>query len=270
VEIVSEPRKLLESAKIPMSIPKNDKSEKTQLQSLLTDTKQTALQKYQDITIGSDRISELLKYELLITFIGALPGALGLVLRKQLYKSLFGQVGGNVIFGKSITIRHPKKIFLGDNVVIDDYAVLDAKGTDNNRILIGDNVMIGRSSVISCKNGNIAIGDNSNIAMNCFIQSAKEVNIGKNVLFAAYCYVIGGGDHKTDRTDIPIIAQGQTVQGIRIEDNCWIGASVNVLDGVTIGRDSIIGTGSVVTKSVPEFSVAVGVPAKILKNRKYR
>lgn len=246
----------------------SDESEKTELQAKLTDEKQTALEKYQDITIGSYNISKLIKYELLVTLIGALPGAIGLVLRKKLYKSLFAKVGRNVIFGKSITIRHPDKIYIGDNVIIDDYAVLDGKGTDNNRIIIGDNVMIGRSSVISCKNGNITIGENSNIAMNCFIQSAKEVNIGKNVLFAAYCYLIGGGDHETERIDIPIIAQGQIVKGITIEDNCWIGASVKVLDGVKIGRDSIIGAGGVVTKDIPDYAIAVGVPAKILKNRK--
>ncbi|MGD1712234.1 DapH/DapD/GlmU-related protein [Dapis sp. BLCC M172] len=245
----------------------SDEFEKTELQAKLTDEKQTALQKYQDITIGSYSISKLIKYELLVTLIGALPGAIGLVLRKKFYKSLFAKVGRNVIFGKSITIRHPDKIYIGDNVIIDDYAVLDGKGADNNRIIIGDNVMIGRSSVISCKNGNITIGENSNIAMNCFIQSAKEVNIGKNVLFAAYCYVIGGGDHETERTDIPIIAQGQIVKGITIEDNCWIGASVKVLDGVKIGRDSIIGAGAVVTKDIPDYAIAVGVPAKVVKTR---
>lgn len=171
------------------------------------------------------------------------------------------------MFGKSITIRHPHKIYIGNNVVIDDYAVLDAKGPDNKGILIGNNVMIGRNTVISCKNGNITIGDNTNVAMNCFIQSAKEVMIGRNVLFSAYCYVIGGGDHKTDRTDIPIITQGQVVRGINIEDNCLLGAGVMVQDGVIIGRDSIIGTGAVVTKSIPEFSIAAGVPAKVLRKR---
>ncbi|WP_210407623.1 acyltransferase, partial [Hydrocoleum sp. CS-953] len=257
--------KLLKFNATTMAI--SDDLEKTELQAKLTDEKKTALQKYQDITIGSYSISKLIKYELLVTLIGALPGAIGLVLRKKFYKSLFGRVGRNVIFGKSITIRHPDKIYIGDNVIIDDYAVLDGKGADNNRIIIGDNVMIGRSSVISCKNGNITIGENSNIAMNCFIQSAKEVNIGKNVLFAAYCYVIGGGDHETERTDIPIIAQGQIVKGITIEDNCWIGASVKVLDGVKIGRDSIIGAGAVVTKDIPDYAIAVGVPAKVVKTR---
>ena len=88
------------------------------------------------------------------------------------------------------------------------------------------------------------------------------------MLFSAYCYLIGGGDHKIDRTDIPIISQGQVVKGIIIEDNCLLGAGVMVQDGNIIGRDSVIGTGSVVTKSIPEFCIAAGVPAKVINKRK--
>jgi acetyltransferase-like isoleucine patch superfamily enzyme len=241
--------------------------EKTQLQANLTDPNKSSLQKYKDIVIGSSSNLTLLKYEILIGLLGSVPGAAGLFLRKQFYKSLFGHVGEGVVFGRSITIRHPQKIFIGDNVIIDDYAVLDAKGTNNKGIFIGNNAMIGRNTVISCKNGDITIGDNTNIAMNCFIQSAKTVEIGKNVLFAPYSYVIGGGDHEITRTDIPIIAQGQIVRGIRIEDNCWIGADVKILDGVEVQHDSVIGAGAVVTKSIPEYSIALGIPAKIQRKR---
>ena len=246
---------------------KGDASEKTALQAALTDEKKSALQKYQELAVGSSDISTLIKYELLTTLVGSLPGAVGLVLRKKLYKSLLGSVGRNVIFGKSITIRHPHKIHIGDNVIIDDYAVLDAKGSNNQGITIGNDVMIGRNTVISCKDGDITIGDNTNIAMNCFIQSAKTVDIGKNVLFAPYSYVIGGGDHATTRTDIPIIAQGQIIKGIKIHDNCWIGADVKVLDGVEVHRDAIIGAGAVVTKPVEAYGIALGVPAKVHRTR---
>lgn len=246
---------------------KDEGTEKTALQAALTDEKKSALAKYQDLAIGSSSIATLIKYELLTTLVGPLPGALGLVLRKKLYKSLFGSVGRNVIFGKSITIRHPHKIHIGDNVIIDDYAVLDAKGNSNKGITIGNDVMIGRNTVISCKNGDVTIGNNTNIAMNCFIQSGKTVDIGKNVLFAPYSYVIGGGDHEITRTDVPIIAQGQIIRGITIDDNCWIGADVKVLDGVHIQNDAIIGAGAVVTKPVEAFGIALGVPAKVSRVR---
>jgi acetyltransferase-like isoleucine patch superfamily enzyme len=240
---------------------------KTQMQATLTDPKKSPLKKYQEMAVGSSSLIKLLKYEILTFLLSPMPGAIGLFLRKIFFKYLFGKVGRNVVFGKSLTIRHPNKIQIGDNVVIDDYAVLDAKGSNNKGIKIGNDVIIGRNTVISCKNGDINIGDNSNIAMNCFIQSAKEVKIGKNVLFSAYCYVIGGGDHQIDRIDIPIISQGQVVKGILIEDNCLLGAGVKIQDGVVVGKDSIIGTGAVVTKPITDFSVAAGMPAEIIRSR---
>lgn len=240
---------------------------KTALQSALTDTGKSALHKYQEVVVGRPGWGRLLLFELLTSFLGPLPGAAGLLLRSKLYPLLFGSVGKKVVFGRSITIRHPHKIHIGDNAVFDDYCVLDAKGDDNQGIRLGRNVMIGRSTVLSCKNGDIVIGDNTNIAMNCFVQSAKSVHIGTSVLFGAYCYVIGGGDHQTDRTDIPILSQGQVVRGVSIEDNCWLGGGVLVQDGVTIGRDSIIGSGAVVRQDVPSFSIAAGVPATVKKSR---
>lgn len=251
-----------------IELPKGNTTEKTALQATLTDNKKSALKKYQDLAVGSYSLGTLIRYEIFTTLFGSLPGAAGLLVRKKLYKHLIGSMGQNVIFGKSITIRHPHKIRIGNNVVIDDYAVLDAKGSRNQGITIGDNVMIGRNTVISCKDGDISIGDNTNIAMNCFIQSAKMVDIGKNVLFAPYSYVIGGGDHEIARTDIPIIAQGQIVQGIKIDDNCWIGADVKVLDGVVIHHDAIIGAGAVVTRSIEEFGIALGIPAKVIRTRR--
>jgi acetyltransferase-like isoleucine patch superfamily enzyme len=247
---------------------KENVESKTQLQSSLMDPDNSALKKYQNLVLGTNSIFSLIKFELVTLMLSQLPGALGLVLRKIFYKRLFRRFGKNVIIGRSVTIRHPGKISIDDNVIIDDYSVLDAKGSNNEGIIIGKDVMIGRNSVISCKDGNIIIGDSCNIAMNCFIQSAKNVTIGKNVLFSAYCYVIGGGDHKTERTDIPIIAQGQIVRGVIIQDNVLIGANVMIQDGVKRGRDCIVGTGAVVTKSINEFSVAAGVPAKIIRNRK--
>ncbi len=241
---------------------------KTELQSTLTDTQKSSFQKYKSLVVGERGFLYFAIYELLVCLIGPLPGAIGLLLRSKLYPFLFASVGKKVIFGRSMTIRHPHKIHIGDNTVFDDYVVLDAKGQDNKGIWIGDNVLIGRATCLSCKNGDIRIGNNTNIAMNCFFQSAKKVIIEEYVLFGAYCYVVGGGDHQTDRVDVPILCQGQMVSGIKIEKNCWLGGGVLVQDGIEIGRDSIIGSGAVVRSDVPAFSIAAGVPAKVKKSRK--
>lgn len=240
----------------------------TLLQGSLNDPGTSALKKYQRINVGRESWIALLAYELYTMFLAPLPGAAGYVLRKIALKRLLGSMGEGVIVGRNVTLRHPGKIHLGPGVAVDDYAVLDAKGDGNHGIFLGENVLVGRSTVLSCKDGDISIGDNTNIAMSCFIQSARTVTIGRKVLFGAYCYVIGGGDHASDRTDIPVMDQGQIIRGINIEDHVWLGADAKVVDGVRIGRDAIIGAGAVVNRDVPAWSIAAGVPARVLRDRR--
>ncbi|MBN1352394.1 acyltransferase [candidate division KSB1 bacterium] len=195
-----------------------------------------------------------------------IPGALGLVLRMKLYPKLLGKCGRNVTFGQNVVLRHPNKIFLGDNVVIDDNCVLDAKGESNQGLFIGNGVFIGRNTILSCKNGDIHLDENVNMGFNCEIFSASNVSLGKNNLIAAYCYIIGG-THHMDRLDVSPLEQERSSAGIVMEDNLWLGAGVKVMDGVRIGRDSVIGTSAVVSKDIPAYSIAVGIPAKVLRSR---
>ncbi len=233
----------------------------------LHDQSQGKLGKYCSLVVGKNGLGPLIKYELVQMLSTAVPGAFGLLLRSKLYKSLLGSCGRNVNFGMNVILRHPHKIHIGDNVNIDDNCLIDAKGTENTGISIGSGSFIGRNTILSCKNGDIEIGENANIGFNCEIFSASKVTLGKNNLFAAYCYLIGG-EHTYDRTDVSVLEQERISRGITIEDNVWLGASVKVNDGVTIGRDSIIGTSAVVREDVPEFSIAVGIPAKVVKSRK--
>jgi acetyltransferase-like isoleucine patch superfamily enzyme len=240
----------------------------TALQASMTTAGTSTLKKYQAVAVGTESLWDLVKYELVVMIVAPLPGALGFFLRKALYPYFLGSMGRNVLIGKGVTVRHPKKIRLGDGVMVDDYAVLDAKGETNRGIAVGDNVLIGRNTVLSCKDGDLSIGDNANLAGNCLIQSGKSVRIGKNVLIAAYVYIVGGGGHRSSRTDVPIVQQGQIIRDVTVDDNAWIGADVTIMDGVTIGRDAIIGAGAVVTRDVPEFAVAAGIPARVLRDRR--
>jgi len=240
----------------------------TLLQSSLNDPGTSALDKYRRINVGRGSWAALLTYELYTMLLAPMPGAAGYLLRKIALKRMLGHMGAGVIVGRNVTIRHPGKVHLSDGVAVDDYAVLDAKGDANEGICLGDNVLLGRSAVLSCKDGNIHIGSNTNIALGCFIQSAHRVNIGRKVLFGAYCYVIGGGDHISDRTDIPVMDQGQIIRGIEIGDHVWLGADVKVVDGVRIGPDAILGAGAVVTEDIPEFAIAAGIPARVLRDRR--
>ncbi|RMF59384.1 MAG: hypothetical protein D6743_16430 [Calditrichaeota bacterium] len=233
----------------------------------LFDQKKSKAEKYQEIFLGEKGFWAMLKYELIVTLFSWVPGALGILLRSIFYPRILGSVGKGVAFGANVAIRHPRKIHIGDNVVIDDNCVLDAKGQSNKGIRIGNGVFIGRGTILSCHNGDIVLEDNVNISFNCVITSLSSVTVGANHLMAAYCYLVGG-THNSDRTDLPVLLQGRSSKGITIEENVWLGAGVTVLDGVRIGRDSILGAGAVVNKDVPEFAVAAGLPAKVLADRR--
>jgi acetyltransferase-like isoleucine patch superfamily enzyme len=235
-------------------------------QELFDETKSKGA-KYRELFIGRPGLGALLGYEFVMIVASWVPGALGLVLRSRLYPMILGSVGRNVVFGVNVTVRHGHKIHIGDNVVIDDLCCLDAKGTDNKGIRIGNGVFIGRNTILSCKNGDIEIDDRANIGFNCEVFSASRVRIGKDILMAAYTYLVGG-DHMYDRVDIPVLQQGRTARGIEIGDGTWLGTHVVVSDGSTIGRDAIIGAGAVVIGEIPEYSIATGTPAKVMRDRR--
>ncbi len=107
------------------------------IQEAAGDRKRSALAKYQDLVVGSGSVWRLLVYEIVVCLTSWVPGALGLVLRRAAYPRLLGAVGRNVVFGQGVVLRHPHKIRLGDDVVVDDLVVLDAKGTSNEGISIG-------------------------------------------------------------------------------------------------------------------------------------
>jgi len=129
--------------------------------------------KYAELVVGRPGFGALLKYELIVMLAQSWPGALGLALRKLLYPMLLGSCGRNVIFGQHVVLRHPHKIRIGSNVVLDDNCLVDAKGESNRGITIGDGVFVGRNTILSCKNGDIDLGDTANIGFNCEVFSAR-------------------------------------------------------------------------------------------------
>ena len=163
----------------------------------------SARAKYSALIVGRPGLGALIKYEFVTLLCQWVPGALGLALRKVCYRWLLGSCGRNVVFGQNVVLRHPHKIHIADNVVVDDNCLLDAKGDANqgirigrgvfvgrNTILsckngdieIGDGVFIGRNTILSCKNGDIELGDKANIGFNCELFSASRVTIGSSAL----------------------------------------------------------------------------------------
>jgi len=222
--------------------------------------------KYAALVVGRPGFGALLKYESVVMLTQGWPGAIGLVLRKTLYPWLLGSCGRNVIFGQHVVLRHPHKIHIGDNVVVDDNCLLDAKGESNRGIRIGSGVFVGRNTILSCKNGDIEIADGANIGFNCEVFSASRVTVGKDVLMAAYSYIIGG-DHDFSDPSAAVLAQSRKSAGVSIGDGAWLGAGAKILDGVGIGAHAVIGAGAVVRDNVEPHAIAVGIPARVVASR---
>jgi acetyltransferase-like isoleucine patch superfamily enzyme len=236
-------------------------------QTEIADRGKSKLRKYGDLVVGKSSLWSIVLYELVVLVSSWVPGALGLLLRSKLYPLLLGACGRNVTFGQNVVLRHPHKIRIGNDVVVDDHVLLDAKGLDNQGIVLEDGVFLGRNTILSSKNGYIHLEERANLGFNCEIFAADEVRVGKDVMLAAYVYLVGG-DHMHDRVDIPVSQQGRIGLPIRIGDGAWLGAHAVVAGGVEVGEQAIIGAGAVVLENIPAYHVAAGVPAKTIRDRR--
>jgi acetyltransferase-like isoleucine patch superfamily enzyme len=235
----------------------------------LLSEKKSLSSKYSSLVVGQKGFFKFLRFELITLLFSGIPGALGLALRKAFYPCLFRKVGKGVVFGRGITLRHPHKITLGDNCVVDDNVVLDAKGEKNDGLRIGANVYIGRNAILSCKEGSITVGEYTNISANCSLLSETEIVLGRYCFLAGHCYLVAGGNHCFDDISRPIMFQPSVSKGgIRVGDDVWLGAGVIVLDGASIGPGSVVGAGAIVTASLPEYSVAVSSRRLVITDRR--
>ncbi len=253
-----------------LTINSQERVEATGKQSLnkqLHDKESSVLQRYCQKAIGKQSVVALFLYETIITLFSNISGAAGYALRKQFYPYIFKKIGKGAIIGKGLTIRHPGKIIIKNNAAIDDYTLLDASGAGEAGIIIGANSIISRNCVVQGKTGSVEIGDHSDIGCNVIFTSASKIVLEESVLIAANCY-IGGGRYFTDHLDVPIVNQGTYSRGtLRIGRGSWLGAGVTVLDGVKIGKGCIIGASSLVTRDIPDFSIAMGIPARVVSTR---
>jgi len=242
------------------------------VQDSISGRRESALRKYQRMVVGSERWGDLIGYELSTLLVSRLPGALGLVLRGLVYPRLLGEVGAGAAFGTALTLRHPHKIRIGAGVMIDDNAVLDAKGDGNRGITVAPGCFVGRNTILTCKDGDIELGARTDVGANCMIMAGAPVRLGQDVLIGAYSYLVGGGNYDLKRTDVPINRSqpAGSARGIRIGDDVWIGTHAVVLDGVAIGDGSVVAAGSIVTRDVPPRAIVAGAPARVTGTRPER
>lgn len=193
------------------------------------------------------------------------------VLRGLFYRSFLKEVHGLFLVGKHVQISHAKHIRCGKNVKFEDYT--EIHGLTSNELKFGNDVTISRGVMIrpSSYYGKdlgygLEMGDNSSIGPYGYVGCSGKIVIGKNVMFGPKCSLFAE-NHVFEDTNSTIKSQGVSQKGIVVEDDCWIGSNVTILDGVRIGKGSVIGAGTLISKDVPCNSVVMDRRDKVNKER---
>jgi acetyltransferase-like isoleucine patch superfamily enzyme len=135
------------------------------------------------------------------------------------------------------------------------------------RMVLGRWIHLGVDSALRCHEGTLSVGDKTvfgrDVSINCYL----DVEVGSSALFADDVYV-SDFDHKFADLTMPIKDQGIVKSRVRIEPDVWIGTKVTVARGVVIGEGAVVGANAVVTHDLPAYSVSVGVPARVIKDRR--
>ena len=214
----------------------------------------------------------LLRYaleQLLFLLFGWVPSVIGIGLRGVAYKLII-RSSGMPIIENGVRILHAGGLRLGRGVYIDRGVYLHALPRG---IRIGDRTVIMHNTILHVFNFRNLPHAGITIGQDCFIGEANimrgqgGITLGDDVYTGPLVQILAV-NHVYSDPDRPIREQGITAQGIVIEDDVWLAAGAIVLDGVRIGRGSVIGAGAVVTADIPPYSIAVGSPASVVKDRR--
>ena len=193
------------------------------------------------------------------------------LLRGQVARWRGARVGKRFGLGRGIRLLYPTCFQAGNDVTIEDYAFLHCLSKKGVRI--GSHTSVARNLWLHCggmpdtySHGFFEIGEHSFIGPNAVMGAGGGIRIGNYVLFGPDV-VVSSENHRFDDPDTRIRDQGVTRKGVVIEDDCWIASKAVILDGVTVGRGSVVAAGAVVTRDVPSYSVVAGIPAEVIRRR---
>ena len=218
--------------------------------------------RYRSRVTGSAGWGRYLWQGMVLTLLSGLPIVAASVLRPRLYRTVLGAVGSGCFIEQDVRLFVPRRIYLGRRVMIGEGCFLDAN-TPEGRIELQDDVWLSRASYLVAGSAHIVVGPSTYIGHRCLFYGHAGIDIGRDVLIANDVQLICG-NHTFARRDVPIRAQPPQGAPIVIEDDVWLAASAIVLGGVTVGRGCVVGAGAVVTHSLPPYSIARGVPARVV------
>lgn len=205
------------------------------------------------------------KAELIITLGAWIPSSLGITLRRILYPFVFAQLGNKVTIHPNVELEGSDQIRMGNGVKVRRGAMIRRIG-EKSRIQIDDNVSLDSGvNIRTYHNSILEIGANTVVGPYTCL-SGGNLKIGEDCMIASHVSVYANNHNFAD-PHRKIREQSSSRKGVIIENDCWLGTGVRVVDGVTIGEGSVVGAGAVVTKSIPPYSIAVGVPAKVVGKR---
>lgn len=178
-----------------------------------------------------------------------------------------GKCEGPLFLGRGARVLFPRQLYLGTSCAIGPYCQVNCLSSGG--VKLGDRVTLREFGWVQLSSSPRFLGDCLTIEADTYIGPFAVLGAGAPVRIGSGCQ-IGAGfrlsaeEHEVGDTGAEV-GGDVTRRGIEIGDNCWIGNNVCVLDGVTIGRNSVVGAGAVVTSDLPPFSVAVGVPARVIR-----
>jgi acetyltransferase-like isoleucine patch superfamily enzyme len=218
----------------------------------------------------SRQASSLTRYiseQVVQSICGWIPGLVGIGLRALVYRTLM-HIDGIVAIEDGVRIRFADNVRLGKGVYLDHGVYLHACP---GGITIGDESMVMKNAILHVYNfrnlphSHITVGRRSLIGESCILRGQGGITIGDDVYLGTLVQILAV-NHVFYDTTRPISMQGITAQGISIGDGSWIGSGAIILDGVRIGRNVVVGAGAVVTRDVPDYCIAVGNPARVIRN----
>jgi acetyltransferase-like isoleucine patch superfamily enzyme len=207
--------------------------------------------------------------QVVVALFGWIPSVLGVGLRALAYR-LIMQLEGIVAIERGVRIRFADNVRLAQGVYIDEGVYLHACP---GGIEIGQNTFVMHQAELhvynfrNLPNAGIRIGQDSLVGEFCVIRGSGGVTIGDQVYLSPSVHIYSS-NHVCQDPDVCFVEQGVTAEGVTIEDECWIGAMAIILDGVTVGRRSVVAAGTVVTRDVPPHSLVAGVPARVIRDLK--